>query len=291
MNIIHFSNNGGLSKKIPSNAKDVVIAINSKDTSVHQVTLPKMSNKKAMKAIPYSLEPRLLEDVDSLQFVINRSSTQSTWDVIVVSKEIVRAIEGRLQEAKCKPLAILPDFMLLSFSEGSVSYYEKDDFITFRSAANQGGCLDSKNFHSLFVETNLVKTNFSYTSKVKMSIQTSTSQKGLSEYIGPWRIPAALALIALLMATTQIWVNNSKLNALLSQHKINNENQFRSLFPNVGRIVNMRVQTEQGLSDLSQRQLIFQNDLLVKLSSDVFPGSKVDKIVFENQVLTLEVSK
>ena len=93
------------------------------------------------------------------------------------------------------------------------------------------------------------------------------------------------------MATTQIWVNNSKLNALLSQHKINNENQFRSLFPNVGRIVNMRVQTEQGLSDLSQRQLIFQNDLLVKLSSDVFPGSKVDKIVFENQVLTLEVSK
>ena len=43
----------------------------------------------------------------------------------------------------------------------------------------------------------------------------------------------------------------------------------------------MRVQTEQGLSDLSQRQLIFQNDLLVKLSSDVFPGSKVDKIVFE----------
>ena len=291
MNIIHFSKKGGLSKEIPSNAKDVVIAINSQDASVHQVTLPKMSNKKAFKAIPYALEPQLLEDVDSLQFVINRSSIPSIWDVIVVSKEIVLAIDRQLLEAKCKPLAILPDFMLLPFYEGSVSYYEKDDFITFRIDVNQGGCLDSTKFHALFPDTNLVKANFSYSSKIKVNIQTSVTQKGFSEYIDPWRIPAALALIALLIATTQIWVNNNHLNELLSQHKINNEKQFRSIFPNVKRIVNMRVQTEQGLSDLSQRQLIFQNDLLVKLSSDVFPGSKVDKIVFENQVLTLEVSK
>jgi type II secretory pathway component PulL len=291
MNIIHFSKKGEFSKEIPRDAKDVVIAIDSQSISVHQVMLPKMSNAKVVKAIPYALESHLLDDINLLKFVVIKSPIQSTWDVFVVSKEILHTIENHLLKAKCKPTAILPDFMLLPFSEGSVNYHEKDDFITFRNDVNQGGCIDSKIFHRLFTDSNLVKANFSYSTKVKVNIQTSIAQKGLSEYINPWRIPAALALIALLIASAQIWASNNQLNELLSQQKINNEKQFSSLFPKVERIVNIRVQTKQKLSDIAQQDSVYQNDLLGKLSSDILPNSKARKITFDNQILTLEISK
>ena len=73
MNIVHYSINGEFSEEILVNAKDVVIAIDSRFISVHQVTLPKMSNSKAIKAIPFALESQLLDEIESLKFTSLKS--------------------------------------------------------------------------------------------------------------------------------------------------------------------------------------------------------------------------
>jgi type II secretory pathway component PulL len=291
MNIIHYSKIGEFSQEILENAKDVIIAIDSHSFSAHSVTLPRMSHSKAVKAIPYALESKLLDDVDLLKFVITKSLIQNTWDVLVISKEILNEIEKQLLKVKCRPVAILPDFMLLPFSEGSVNYCEKEGFITFRSNDNKGGCLESKIFHTLFIDSNLVKADFSYSAKPKVNIQISSSQEGLSHYLGLWRTPIVIALIVILLAVFQIWLKNNELYGQLSEYKINNEKQFRNLFPDVERIVNIRVQTKQQLSKALEKDIIYQNDLLTKLSSEVFPNSQVSKIIFSNQKLTVEVSK
>ena len=74
MNIIHFSKKDGFSQEIQRKTKDVVIAISDQNISVHQVTLPKMSNSRAIKAIPYALESQLLDDIDLLEFTSIKSS-------------------------------------------------------------------------------------------------------------------------------------------------------------------------------------------------------------------------
>jgi general secretion pathway protein L len=291
MNIIHYSTKGEFSQAIPGHAKDIVIAIDSMALSAHQLTLPKMSNTKAIKAIPYALESQLLDNIDLLQFVVIKSPTQNTWDVFVIAKDILQDIEQQLRQAKCKPVAILPDFMLLPFVEGQINYHETDGTTTFRDGMNQGGSLESKLFHKLYNDSDLVSTHFSYSNKIKVNIQTDSSQKGAKQYLSPWRLPIAIGLIALLLAITQIWLKNNQLEAQLTQQKINNEQQFRSLFPNVGRIVNIRVQSNQELANLTEQNTIYQNDLLSKLSSEVFPDSQASKIVFINQTLTLEIFK
>ena len=291
MNIIHYSKNGKFSEEILENAKDVVIAIDSQCISSHQVTLPKMSKSKAHKAIPFALESQLLDEIDDLNYTFLKSLTQNIWDVFVISKEILENIENQLFKVKCSPVAIVPDFMLLPFSEGNINYYEQDGFIKFRSATNQGGCLASKNFHALFADSNLIKADFSYSSDNKVNIQTSNSPKGVSGYLSAWRIPAAIALIALLLATSQIGVKNNQLNKLLLLQKNDNETRFLALFPEVDRVVNIRAQTKQKLSEAAEKNSNYQNDLLGKLSSEVMPNSKARKITFENQMLTLEVSK
>ena len=50
-------------------------------------------------------------------------------------------------------------------------------------------------------------------------------------------------------------------------------------------------QNINNLSDAAEKDSNYQNDLLGKLSSEVMPNSKARKITFENQTLTLEVSK
>jgi len=291
MNIIHYSKIGEFSQEILENTKDVVIAIDSHSFSAHSVTLPRMSHSKAVKAIPFALESQLLDDVDLLKFVITKSLIQNTWDVLVISKEILKEIEKKLLKVKCRPVAILPNFILLPFSEGSVHYSEENGLITFRSDDNKGGCLESKIFHTLFSDSNLVQANFSYSSKTKVNIQISSSQEGLLQYLSSWRTPIVIALIVILLAASQIWLKNNGLYEQLSEHKINNEKQFRNLFPDVERIVNIRVQTKQQLSKALEKNTIYQNDLLNKLSLEIFPNSQVSKIVFSNQTLTLEVSK
>mgnify|MGYP000126643537 CR=1 FL=1 len=291
MNIIHYSKIGEFSQEILENTKDVVIAIDSHSFSAHSVTLPRMSHSKAVKAIPFALESQLLDDVDLLKFVITKSLIQNTWDVLVISKEILKEIEKKLLKVKCRPVAILPNFILLPFSEGSVHYFEKDGLITFRSDDNKGGCLESKIFHTLFSDSNLVKANFSYSAKTKVNIQISSSQEGLLQYLSSWATPIVIALIVILLASFQIWLKNNDLYGQLSEHKINNEEQFRNLFPDVDRIVNIRVQTKQQLSKALEKNTIYQNDLLNKLSLEVFPNSQASKIIFSNQILTIEVSK
>ena len=291
MNIIHYSKTGEFSQGILENDKDVVIAIDSHSFSAHSLTLPRMSHSKAIKAIPFALESQLLDDVDLLKFVITKSLIQNTWDVLVISKEILKEIEKQLLKVKCRPVAILPNFMLLPFSEGSVHYSEKDGFITFRSDDNKGGCLESKIFHSLFSDSNQIQADFSYSAKTKVNIQISSSQEGLSHYLGSWRTPMTIALIVILLAASQIWLKNNELYGQLSEYKINNEKQFRNLFPDVDRIVNIRVQTKQQLLQVIDKDTIYQNDLLNKLSLEVFPNSQASKIIFSNQTLTLEVPK
>ena len=138
---------------------------------------------------------------------------------------------------------------------------------------------------------NFQKTDFSYSSDNKVNIQTSNSPKGVSEYLSVWRIPAAIAFIALLLATSQIGVKNNQLNKLLLLQKNDNETRFLALFPDVDRVVNIRAQTKQKLSEAAEKDSNYQNDLLGKLSSGVMPNSKARKITLENQILTLEASK
>jgi len=290
MNIIHYSRNGELSKALSIGAKGIIIAIDSQNFSTHQVTLPKMSKKKVVMAIPFALESKLLDDIDLLHFEITKSSTQNTWDVFVIAKEILQDIERQLQQVKCKPEAVLPDFMLLPYDQEQINYFESKGMTTFRDGVNQGGRIESKLFQKIYGDSNIIKANFYYSNKIKLNIQTSTTQKGSIQYLSPWRLPLVIAIIALLISIGQVWVNKNQLEEQLAHHKANNEEQFRALFPDVGRIVNIRVQSKQVLEAETRENDIYQSDLLSKLSLEVFPNSQASKIEFSNQTLTVEIS-
>jgi len=291
MKTIHYSLTGEFSEPIPQSGKGVVIVMDSQLISTHQVTLPKMSNAKAHKAIPFAIESQLLDDIDVLQCHPIKSTLANTWDVLVVAKETILKIENELQKAKCNPVTILPDFLLLPFTKGKVSHIENDGLTTFRSDLYQGGCLKTTLFNQLFGEASLMKSSLSFDPQIKVNLQTNHASKGVQGYFLAWRLPVAIALVAILLSLTQIWAQNNQLEAQLAQYKTNNTQQFRSLFPEVGRIVNIRAQSKQGLETAIENNAHYQNDLLSKLALEVFPNSKANKITLKNQKLSVEILK
>ena len=289
MKTILYSITGEFSEPIPESGKDIVIAIDARLLSTHQVTLPKMSKAKANKAIPFALENQLLDDIDLLQFFPIKSLQANTWSVVVIATDIIHKIEQELQQAKCKPAAIVPDFLLLPFIKGKVSYIENEGMATFRSDLYQGGCLENSVFQELFKESSLVKSSQSFDPQSKINLHTNYFKKGDQGYFHAWRLPVTIALIALLLASVQMWTKNNQLETQINQQRTNNEQQFRDLFPQVKRIVNIRVQSKQELAAVLEKNKLYQHDLLGKLATEVFPNSRVSRIVLKNQKLTVEI--
>jgi len=289
MNIIHYSHTGEFSDQITTSCKDLVIALDSQLISTHQVTLPKMSSAKAKKAIPFALESRLLDDVNTLEFFSFKHSDANIWDVFVIAQQVLTDLKQKLQHAKCEPIAVLPDFMLLAFKQGKITHIENDGKVTYRSGKLQGGILNTELFHQMFDKTDqITQSQFIFESPAHVNFVTANLQADWQKYIQPWKIPAVAALIVLILSSVQTLTNNNQLDALLSQQTIKNEQKFRQIFPDIKRIVDMRVQAGQRLDKAKQQKSKYNDDLLTQLSINSKSNTQAMRLVFKNQTLVVE---
>lgn len=292
MNIIRYSKTGDFSKQISKPCENIIIAIDSQLISTHQAGLPKMSNSKASKAIPFALESELLDDIDSLAFFPKKSSKLNQWDVFVISSNILDALTEKLQQSQCNNAIVLPDFMLLPFDEKITTYIEYEEMITYRNGKFQGGCIAKDIFHQLFDHSSqLTSSDIAYNPTNSINLLAGNIQSDLMKYLQPWKIPTAVALITIALSTTQIIINNHHLEEQLNIQKSNNEQQFRALFPNIKNIVNMRVQTKQRLSTATKQKSVYNNGFLTELSKQSDSNIQASKVTFNNQKLTIQTLK
>lgn len=212
MNIIYYSKTKKNSKQISKSCENTIIALDSQSISTHQIILPKMSNVKARKAIPFALEPELLDDIDSFAFFPKKSSQPNQWDVLVVNKDVLDALVETLQQAQCNNVTVLSDFMLLPFDEKSTTYIEHEGIITYRNGKFQGWYIAKDIFHQLFNKSfQLMASDIIYNPANSINLLAGNLQSDLIKYLQPWRIPALVALIALTLSTAQVIMNNHHL--------------------------------------------------------------------------------
>ena len=67
--------------------------------------------------------------------------------------------------------------------------------------------------------------------------------------------------------------------------------QFRQLFPDIKRIVDMRVQAGQRLDAAKQQKSKYNDDLLTQLSASSKSNMQAVRLVFKNQTLVVEDEK
>jgi type II secretory pathway component PulL len=77
--------------------KSYIIAIDSHLVSTHHIEVPKMSFSKAKKAIPFLLEDVLLDDIEALDFFLQKAAGEQYYEVIVISKNIMNVLRKKLE--------------------------------------------------------------------------------------------------------------------------------------------------------------------------------------------------
>jgi general secretion pathway protein L len=291
MNIVYYSKSGEFSTPISQDSLNTIIAIDSGLISTHEITLPKMSKAKALKAIPFALESRLLDDIHTLSFFPKQQAKSTTWGVLVISKTVVNKLKQQLDSNNCKADFIIPDFMLLPYSANKITYHESSDTIIFRKSRLQGGSLPIDIFKSLYNdESQLITAPLNFDKSNKFSL-ISANNSHWKEYFQPWRTPSAIAAALLLFLTIQLAINNNQLENQLTQLTQSNQDKFKALFPEVKRIVNIRVQTEQKFSKAKALKANYNNDLLSKLSTHSSAKIQASKLIFKSEQLTIEAIK
>lgn len=124
---------------LPAQAKadEVQFWSPSAATLLLETKLPPMSRSRAVKALPFSLEERLIDDPVSLHFA--RKELHGGLIVVGVTKTaLMTAWLEALHAARLTPTAVCPNVLSLPFKEGSWSLQRDGDYLLVRTSLLMG---------------------------------------------------------------------------------------------------------------------------------------------------------
>jgi general secretion pathway protein L len=268
--------------------KSYIIAIDSHLVSTHHIEVPKMSFSKAKKAIPFLLEDVLLDDIEALDFFLQKAAGEQYYEVIVISKNIMNVLRKKLETTGLKIERCVVDFMLLPIEKGKVYCTKVKPDVLFRYGDFLGGKTNQAVLDELFTDNDQIlseKLNVKYAQKINLlNVDWSSNWK---EKLYKWRASIIILLLLMVLSPVQLILDNHNLTQRVNGQSNINEIYFKKLFPEVSRIVDLHAQIKQKLSTLSIKEQS-DDDLLAKIQSDIKTKTKIKQLQFNKQVLKVE---
>ncbi len=96
-----------------ASGKKVVVFIPNEDVLLTSIDIPSKNKKQLLQAIPYALEERLAEDVDSLHFAIHRENDDSPTHVAIINHQRMEDWLNILREHNVHPHYVLPSLFAI----------------------------------------------------------------------------------------------------------------------------------------------------------------------------------
>lgn len=101
-----------------TSGKKVVVFIPNEEVLLTSITIPSTNNKQRLQAVPYALEERLAEDIESLHFAIHTDKDNLTH-VAVINHQKMEVWLDTLREHAIHPHFILPSLYAVSIQPDS----------------------------------------------------------------------------------------------------------------------------------------------------------------------------
>ena len=286
--IIHYNESTELNDL--SVDKPYIVAIDSSLISTHSIEVPKMSFSKAKKAIPFLLEDTLLDDIETLDFFIQKTADEKCLDVIVIKKHTVDELKKKVQNAKLDVSKYIVDFMLLPSEKDKVYYSEAEQDVLFRYGDFLGGKTNQETFKQLFTDKDQIpaeKTDIKHAKNINLlNIDWALNWE---EKLYKWRVSIIVLLLIMLLSPIQLILDNRHLTKSIETQLNTNETYFKTLFPEVKRIVDLHAQVKQKLNTLSVKGVQSDSDLLAKIQSEIKTNTtQIKRLQFSNQTLKVE---
>lgn len=114
--VLHHGDMAGM--VLAAEGRQVVVVVPAQAVVLMQAKLPKMSGARLKQALPFALEERLVDEVDTLHFAAGAYCPDGTLPVAVVAREKMREWLTLLQSWQIHAEVILPGMLALPWQEG-----------------------------------------------------------------------------------------------------------------------------------------------------------------------------
>tara|TARA_R110002049_G_scaffold13509_3_gene58797 strand:- start:148389 stop:149615 length:1227 start_codon:yes stop_codon:yes gene_type:complete len=267
----------------------VVILLPIEQLYVTSVAVQTKNRKQLEKAIPYTLEDDLTEDIENLHFALGKRKDDGEVPVMVISRSHLDHLIEILSSVNVLPDVITADIYGLDWYEDQWTLCvdnghvlvrtqqwagfgcEINDFSEFMTAAlsDQSEAPDKifvyshpdEKLDDILKLPNIQLDDFwspsafirGFSSDDCINLLQGGYVKADKQHktIRPWKIAAALAAIWVTISMGQTAIEYSRLNTLNNKLSTEIDQVFRRTFPDVKKVVNARVQMQQRIKELS----------------------------------------
>lgn len=277
MNIVKYSKDGFENLK---NIRKAIITVDAQLFSVFKIDNAHLSMSDAKKSIPFTLEPKLLDDISDLEFFINKKNT--VFSIVVIAKSILENLKQDIKKHKIDVVGVYPEFMFVPCNDEKITYREVgEDNVIFRSGVVEGGNIPKKIFLEMFDEEHIILSDKKSNDYNIINLLTYDITEIWQKFIKPYIAIIILFALSFVVSFTTTTLQNFKNRDILEHLKNYNTTLFKSSFPDVKQVVDIRVQTEQKMKSLSAQQQLVESDFLTHLLSKNIGKQHINSLTFD----------
>lgn len=278
-----------------SRDRKVVVLVPSSDITLTTVDLPAhlhtAPQAKLLQALPYLLEDRLAEDVETLHFAMGRRQAGLPLPVAITATERLQEWLKPFHDSQVTPTAIVPDVLCLPLvqAEGQASWSVllEGDQASVRCGSCAGFSCETEMLADFLTMTatpeqlrlQIYPVEHAESPELAYPMQTAASVRhgleymvrgfdeahsinlmqgeyaaasGYMNWFQPWRMTAALLAGWLVLATATQAIEYLRLRHELKGLEQTAETALRAAFPQITQIVDLRGQAQQQLAALKR---------------------------------------
>ncbi len=303
----------------------LIVLVPAERVMLTKVDLPVRQASRLLQAIPFALEDHLAEDVDELHFAPGARQADRSTPVAVVSRQQMQDWLAPFSEAGLQPDVLMPDVLALPYDETLVTLHVEGQRCLVRNGRVSGFAVSKTLLGSVLpagAEAPAVYllqheqaalpqdftvarsqplaheldaySEFSNAAQRINLLQGAFAPRRANEkWIQAARWPAALAASWVLISTLTLAVNNHQKQREYEALQALAQEEFSQAFPQITRIVDLRVQAEQQLERMLSGG---SEDVFLSLLSRTSPllanvrELKVEGVQFRDRALYISLS-
>lgn len=137
---------------------NLIVIIPGEDCLLTTVDMPKMSRDRFLKALPFALEEKLIDDVNQLHFAIGEEKSGASRPVVIIAKEKMDYYQKQLNHFGLSPNQMIPVTLALPYSSDHWYALVYNHLCYVRTGQYAGFICDSENI-SFYLSSKINKLN------------------------------------------------------------------------------------------------------------------------------------
>lgn len=131
--------------QVPAVNRPIIALASTTDVSLLNARIPPLSRQRAVRAVPFSLEDQLVQDVDDLHFCLGQRNSDGELAVAVVADDQMQSWLDAFAEAGLEVEQIYPEVLALPYTAGAWTVLIENDTFLLRTGLQEGfgGDLDN----------------------------------------------------------------------------------------------------------------------------------------------------